>query len=282
MEKQEEKVKIVRYSSLSLRKYIKEEKDSASLQWSTRGMYPRITVYTSNNNAFVNNKLNYDFVITAPFDIITLQMFINLLKQVCKDESNTRYTIDCLNTRVVNGVRTNEKYVQAKVIIGKDDNGIIYIAATEDNKKRIKFTLLPNLDFFKFYNKDGSIIKDPATLSVLYTEAYIKSIETLLVTDTLLLSKKETDVDKPNISRQTKSVNYKSYGDELTVDSSKLQDIKVEKPKETVTETPTPSTSEIEEDEVKEPNLEDDSVMNSIEETTPSDDTDFLDEDMVF
>lgn len=265
MEVKEDKIKIVRYASLSLRKWIPDEKDSATLVWSTRGLYPRITVYTSNNNAFVNSKPNYDYIITAPFDIITLQMFIKQLKNILKEPENTKYAIDCLNTKVENGVRTNEKYVQAKVHIGKDDNGVIYIAATEDNKKKIKFTLLPNMEFFKFYDKAGQLIKDNKILSALYTEAYIKSIETLLVTETLLLSKKEVDVDKPNITREKKPAK-REYSDELSTN------------KEIPTST-TPATDPLGDiPEPEEPSKESDSNLD-VSLDTPSDTDDFLGDD---
>ena len=277
---QEEKVKIVRYASLNLKKWMQEEKDSATLTWSTRGIYPRITVFTSSNNSFVNNKPNYDFIITAPFDVVTLQMFVNQLKKVCKDPNNTRYTIDCLNTKVENGVRTNEKYVQAKVHIGKDDNGVIYIAATEENKKKIKFTLLPNMGFFTFYDKDGTIIKDESKLSLLYTEAYIKSIETLLINDTLFLSKKEVDIDKPNIIRENKP--KRSYNNELSIDSSKLQDLKKpeaveQKTKTQVNEDPLADTEE----DNKEIDMETDSNLDSVTETPTDAIDDFLDKDIL-
>lgn len=210
----EEKVKIIRYASLNLKTKTDDNQDSATLTWSTRGLYPRITVYTSDKNSFVNNKPNYDFIITAPFDVVTLQIFVNQLKKVCKDPNDTRYTIDCINTKIVNGVRTNEKYIQAKIYIGKDSDGVIYIAVIEDNKKKVKFTLLPNMDFFTFYDNDGSIIKDKGKLSLFYTEAYVKSIETLLINDTLLLSKKEVEVDKPGIKSKPKT-----YDNEISVNN---------------------------------------------------------------
>lgn len=215
----EEKVKIIRYASLNLKTKTDDNQDSATLTWSTRGIYPRITVYTSDKNSFVNNKPNYDFIITAPFDVVTMQMFVNQLKKVCKDSNDTRYTIDCINTKIVNGVRTNEKYIQAKIYIGKDSDGVVYIAAIEDNKKKVKFPLLPNIDFFTFYDKDGSIIKDKEKLSLFYTEAYIKSIETLLINDALLLSKKEVEVDKPGIIRDNKPKN-KTYDNELNIEKT--------------------------------------------------------------
>ena len=236
----EEKVKIIRYASLNLKTKTDDNQDSATLTWSTRGLYPRITVYTSDKNSFVNNKPNYDFIITAPFDVVTLQMFVNQLKKVCKDSNDTRYTIDCINTKIVNGVRTNEKFIQAKIYIGKDSDGIIYIAVIEDNKKKVKFSLLPNLDFFTFYDKDGSIIKDKGRLSIFYTEAYVKSIETLLINDTLLLSKKEVEVDKPDITRDNRS-KPKTYSNEISIESPKQEEPSKESEKE-VEELPTSNT----------------------------------------
>lgn len=216
-----DKVRIVRYTALSLRKYDQEAKDSATLQWGIRGNYPRITVYTSNNQAFKDNKPDYSFIITAPFDYLTLLYFIDQMTIIAKGSNGKKVQIDCLNTKVENGQRSNEKVVQATVVIGKDENGIVYIAALEDSKKKIKFELMPNTEWFKHKDQDGNIITDKAWLSKTYAISYIGTIR-----DTILKAiskqKVEVDVPKPHVSLVSKSTPPK---DEPIIDESKLNNL---------------------------------------------------------
>lgn len=204
---EDNKVKIYRFAALSLRRQIVEEKDSASLTWSMRGAYPRITVHTSNSKFYVDGKLDYNFIITAPFDIVTLMYFLQVLSMVNSDpKKGTEYAIDCLNTKVVDGVRTDEVYVQAEVRVGKGEDGVVWIAVTEDGKRKLRFSLLPNNQWFKYKNQDGNLITDKAFLSKIFTTSYIEAIKRLMLPK---YSEYVTEVviDKPNIVREVKNDN---------------------------------------------------------------------------
>lgn len=220
----EERVKIVRYAPLTLRKNIGDEGDSASLSWSIRGIYPRITVYTSNQKAFVEGKPNYDHIVTAPFDIVTLGLVLDKLEDLLEAPNNTRFSIDCLNLKVKDGVRTNELFVQATVIVGKDDTGLMYIAATEQGKKKIKFELLPNTKFFTYYDNDDNKITDPATLSSIFARSYLYTLRNILYRDVIKLLSTTVDVAKPNIQRQPAF--KKTEEPIIKVDEKKLIDVK--------------------------------------------------------
>ena len=180
-----EKVVRVRFSKLTISKNIELEdgkKDSASLTWSTRNGYPRITVYTSNNQARdADGKFNFNYIVTAPFDYITLQIFLTRFQEVIDSETEIHYKINCYNVKFDKGVKTNDIYLQATVIVGKDKEGVIYIAAVEEGKRTVKFEILPNDRFFKFYDKDNNEIAYKKILSNLYANAYVKVLNKLLL-----------------------------------------------------------------------------------------------------
>lgn len=180
-----EKVVRVRFSKLTIAKNIELDdgkQDSASLTWSTRNGYPRITVYTSNNLCKdKDGKFDFSYIVTAPFDYITLQIFLTRFQEVIDSESEINYKINCYNIKFDKGVRTNDIYLQATVVVGKDKNGVIYLAAVEEGKRNIKFELLPSDKFFKFYDKDNNEISDKKVLSKLYATGYVKVLNKLLL-----------------------------------------------------------------------------------------------------
>lgn len=200
----DDKVRIVRYLPLNIRKNIPDTKDVAMLQWSMRGIYPRITVYTSTNNAFKDKKLDYNFIITAPFDIITLEMLIIKLEELLEANNNTRYVIDCLNNKIENGERKDELITQAKVVVGKDDQGLMYISVLEEGKKKIKFELLANMKYFKYYNSNNELIKDTAELSKLYVKSYIKTLREFMYNDIIKVAVVTVEVNKPGTRNKPK------------------------------------------------------------------------------
>lgn len=181
----ETKVTRTRFSKLSITKPIEvdgEKPDTATLTWSTRNGYPRMTAYTSNNKASSpDGKMDFNFVITAPFDYITLQIFLEYLKEVIDSTGEIKYSIDCFNTKFVNHERTNEVELQAKVIVGKDKEGVVYLAALEEGKRNVKFDLLPSSKWFKFYDATNTEITDKKVLSKLYATGYYNVLSKLLL-----------------------------------------------------------------------------------------------------
>lgn len=200
----DEKVRIVRYYALTLRKKLGDTNDTAALSWSMRGIYPRCNIYTS-NKAFTDGKPNYDFIITAPFDIITLEMVLVHLEEIIEAENGAKFTIDCLNNKIENKERKSELFLQARMTIGKDDNGIIYIAVTEEGKKKIKFDLVPTTPYFKYYNKSGEQIKDESILSKYYAKGYLRNLREFLYNDIVRIAVNATMVDNPNIKRNNRN-----------------------------------------------------------------------------
>lgn len=217
---QDNTVTRIRFGKISLTKNIDTEEghDTAALVWSIRNGYPRMTVYTSNNKAVVNGKANYDYIITAPFDYVSVQIFLNRLQEAIDATKEVKYRIDCFNTKWENGVKTNEKALQAQVIVGRDHEGVIYIAVLEESKRSIKFSLLPS-EWFIFYDDGGNPISDKAVLSKMYAQGYLKTISKLLNfsanKDLISVVKTETNIENGKLTQHK----------ETSVSSASLDDI---------------------------------------------------------
>lgn len=176
----EDKVKFVRYSLLNLRKQYEDKDDYALLTWAIRKGFPRVTIWTQNKRP-EGVKLDMNTVITAPFDYITFTMFrqyfLNIINNTEPDVK--KYTVECYNVKFVNNQRTNELYVQARVTVGRDKDNVIYIAVIADEKPKIKFDLLPNPTWFKFYAGDKNLLEDKGRLSTEYAKAYLDVMDKL-------------------------------------------------------------------------------------------------------
>lgn len=178
--KTEPVVKIARFTALTISKLIDADtKDTAQLTWSTRGIYPRITVFTSSQTTDEKGKFDYNKMITAPFDYISLQMLFDNFKKVIEHVGEIKLEVACYNAEFKNRVKTDNIVLQAKVSVGKDKNGIIYIAAIEDEKPKIKFNLLPDYRWYKHYDANSDEITDKAVISKMYATAYLKTLDKL-------------------------------------------------------------------------------------------------------
>ena len=178
------KVKMVKFAPLTLGKDVidekTQEKDRPTVRWSMRGNYPRATVFTSSNLQDKEGKFDYNKMIIAPFDILTIQLFINQVKELLdKKEKSSYKEINCLNTKFKDGERTNEKFVQATVRVGIDKDGVAYLVVMAEGKPKIKFDILPP-EWFEFKDDNGDIITHPSKLSREYAKVYIRTLELLL------------------------------------------------------------------------------------------------------
>lgn len=204
-----EKIKLVKFSPLTLRKSGDEFK-GAGLTWSIRKGFPRITVYTGGNILDKDKKLDYSKIIIAPFDYTTMIMFLDYFKNVIESKEEIKYKVNCYNNKFVDNKRTDDIIIQASVIIGKDLEGIVYISVVEENKKSIKFELIPEGKWHKFFNGNNEEIVDKKDLSLRYSRTYYDLLKSILLkeffidaTEELTLdSTKEISID--NISEEDK------------------------------------------------------------------------------
>lgn len=182
-EEMDKRVKLVKLTPLSIRKDYLDDDDKSDfglLQWSIRAGYPRITVFISNiKKPNRPSGMDYDNMLTAPLDYITYGIFSNYLKNVIASEKPIKYMVDCFNIKFENNVKTDEIYLQSKITVGKDNDGVIYLAVTVENKRKLKFDLLPS-KWYKFFNSDGVEITDKGILSVMYAKAYHELLNKLV------------------------------------------------------------------------------------------------------
>lgn len=219
-----DKVKLTKFAVLTLSKTIQNEstgeEDRPTLRWMLRNGYPRVTVFTSDEMADSNKKFDYNKMIIAPFDLISLNIFITMAKEVLEKKEKSSYReVNCLNKKFVNGERTNEMYLQATVRIGIDDEGVAYIVVMEDTKPKIKFDFKPS-DYLKFKDENGDEITDHAKITRLYAVEYIRILEKLLDSEMDDFKKVEY-IDGPKKKQYTgKSNSFKKNTQDVKIDGA--------------------------------------------------------------
>jgi len=175
------KVKVVAFAPLSLYTDADESGETyASLSWAIRGGYPRMTVYTENTRSRDRNSFSFDKLIIAPMDPITINIVIENLKQVIKSETEIKLSMRCYNVKYVNDQKTDDVALQSTVIIGKSKDGVVYLAAVAEGKKKVKFNLLPNSKWHKYNDAKGNEITDKKVLSNYFSTAYCNRLKSLM------------------------------------------------------------------------------------------------------
>jgi len=169
--------KIVSFGALTL--YEDTEKDHfGTLSWSIRKGYPRITVYTDNTKE-KKDEFSFDKLITAPMDAIVVNIVMDRLLEAINGKPDTRNSTECYNVKYVDNKPTEEIYLQATIITGKDANGVVYVAAIQEGKQNVKFQLLPREKWHKFRNGSDQVT-DKANLSKMFATAYHARLKALM------------------------------------------------------------------------------------------------------
>jgi len=152
----------------------------ARLVISYRDTNPRITVYTG-----VPGK---EGMISWPCDLAHFVTVLNILKEVANGPNGDKRIIDSLTTRYENNKPTNEKDLVSRLVIGKNSEGICYIAVIDETKPKIVFEIRPS-QYHIFRDNNAEVIPD----NVISKHMAIGIADTLLnlVSVTLLEHTKE-------------------------------------------------------------------------------------------
>lgn len=196
-------VVIVKFTPLTLRKQY-DDGDYALLSWSTRGAYPRITVFTSNK--VKTESFDYGRMIIAKFDYNMMNSFLSSFETVIDGPVDNKVQFNCFDNKFVNNQRTDEIELISTITIGKNKEGIIFLAVTAEGKKKVAFEL--TMQKWHTVSVNGEPLTDPASLSKLMAKGYLRTAKKLLgyqlVNDTM---KPETPaVTKPTNNADLSSI----------------------------------------------------------------------------
>lgn len=192
-------VRMVKFTPVNLRSNYDET--FATLTWSVRMGYPRVTVFLDNDK--FGGKMDYDKQIKATFDHIKLGVFLTIVEKAIDGENGKEYGVKCSNNVYSNGERTDKIALQATVLAGKDEAGICYIKVVESGKREVKFELTMAGKYITLVKPDGQDLEDKAKLSKLYATEYLKTLRLLLDDE----AKKQVKV--VGVNAPTNNNNYK-------------------------------------------------------------------------
>lgn len=232
---EENKVRYINFLALML----SAEGGTAKLRWGVRMGFPRLTVEPER----INEGDSYpEKIITAPFNYIMFYYMVDRFEEIIEADPGTMTSIECKNIKYANGERTQETFVQAKVIVGKDKEGIIFISVIAEDKKKVKFNLLPDEKWYKLY-RNGVEVTDRVELSKCYAKAYVRALKATYDSFRLDENINISVVDRPaNGSNFRRPFNKKTTTqpttpvqqnaiNEIKIDESKLQSLSIEEKK---------------------------------------------------
>lgn len=210
----------IRLNSFSLRQ--KHNDKIAELYWSIRNNYPRLTLNTD------TKVFDFGNMIIAPFDYITLISFIDKFIEMIEVGEQDVIKISCKNVKFIreNGknIRTDEKIIQAEVILGITGKGVAYISCTRPGEEKIAFPILLNREWFNLYNKAGEEVNELKILSLKYAKNYFKQLKESLskhlseaTTVKLLTMNKDLDNKKEQVTEDNKKEDFNNIENTLEV-----------------------------------------------------------------
>lgn len=143
----------------------------ASLAFSLVANQPRIDVYTN----VPNDKNNGN--IRAAMDGPTFWALIELLKLALDKEPGFKVSVPNKNYTWFQQKRSDEPVPVSTTVIGKDKEGVVFIALTAKDRPLIMFKFLPSL-FHTIMHGDGTPYS-PAELSVVYARGFANGLPLL-------------------------------------------------------------------------------------------------------
>lgn len=162
-EKKEDNRKTIYLNRLSM--YSSTVQGGPRLLWALFDGNPRIIVRTNDPNDEQNNYGQ----ITAPIDPFTCSALALMIKEAAKAEPGYRAKIVNKSTWH-NGKKHDEPVRINDIIVGKDNDGGVYISLHEDNRPNIRFFFGPS-SWHLLVKSDGSPVSK-AEFSPLYAVAY--------------------------------------------------------------------------------------------------------------
>lgn len=152
--------------------------DRANMAWSMRNLYPRLTVYTSKYIKDAKGVTDYNKMIIAPFDMISLLTFIGKMKEVMtnKEKRVLSVKVNCLYPKYVNNQKTNDVETKAVVEFGRNSEGLYYFKTSANGRPTIEFVLLTSKWVLQ-HNQDDTPVVSKIARSRDAAKSYIQLLE---------------------------------------------------------------------------------------------------------
>lgn len=115
--------------------------------------------------------------ITAALDTLTFFALSALIRRVAAGPSDTKEFIENKST-FVNGQKVQTPEVVSKIVVGKDKEGVVYLAVTAKDRPMFKFDILPSEWHYLKHGDGKPFEKDE--LSVIWAEGWCKTFEALV------------------------------------------------------------------------------------------------------
>jgi hypothetical protein len=182
MSTKEDLPKISEFTPYNLNyQYEDETKDYGVAEWSERNGFPKFTVYTENNYRGPGVPINYNKVIRLSFTPLNLLDFLeNDIPELLKAEPGTKKGVKANNVKYVNNEKTDEIVPEGTLIVGIDKEGVVYVTAIDEGKKKIKFEIMPDVKWFVKLDSNGQPVKDKSVLSRAFAKTYFRTLGTIL------------------------------------------------------------------------------------------------------
>lgn len=147
----------------------------AGLLWQLVNNNPRIVVYTNDPD----DQIDYG-KITAALDAPTFFAFLQMIENAVNAPVGTEFKDKIENSNFTwgGGKRSETPTVVSSLLVGKDPDGVIWIAVSAPRRPQIKFPFM-NPDFHNFFHRDGSPY-EKAEVSALIAQSYIKLLRLLM------------------------------------------------------------------------------------------------------
>ena len=177
-------VKIVRLGRVAMFADPLEKNGKApKLEFSLRGQYPRINVYTGqdvdNDDSFSNN-------IAAPMDAKALYILLDAIEKAAVNDTDAKLSMECWSHKYVDGKPTEEKIIVGTVVCGRDDDGVMYLTVTEENKPTILFKYIIS-DYTRLRTPEGQLSKRSASnLVAKWSVKLLRNLYDKLLTNNVL------------------------------------------------------------------------------------------------
>lgn len=141
------------------------------------GLYknmPVITVYTGLEGDKDNGRIE------VKLDVASMAALSGMVQKAIENKAENRIVLESADFTFISGKKSDAPKLQSKVAIGRDANGVVYIAVAswDNNRPNVKFPLLPT-GYRTFYQLSGEKMTD-GEVSDLMAAHWLKGMFALL------------------------------------------------------------------------------------------------------